>query len=86
MSISDTQRMKKSFEREAQGAKNGLYGLAIVSNHEAITARMERMYDRLQQLNQAGMQEEVRAILLNDDVWDVKGELFDGPGTESGHH
>ncbi|GCE15100.1 hypothetical protein [Tengunoibacter tsumagoiensis] len=83
---SNIQRMRENFEREAQGASNGLYGLAVVSNHEAITAHMERIYDHLQQLHLAGKQEEVRAILIDDDVWNMKGELFDGPDTEGGHH
>ncbi|WP_126582554.1 hypothetical protein [Tengunoibacter tsumagoiensis] len=79
---SEIQRMRERLEQEAQGARNGLYGFSVVSSHEAITARMERMYDYLKGLQQAGKHDEVRAFLMNDRLWTEK-ELFDGSDTRS---
>ena len=54
---------------EEQAARLGLEGLAVVASHASITARMERMGRYIQQLTEQGKHEEVRAILLNDDLW-----------------
>ncbi|GCE15712.1 hypothetical protein [Tengunoibacter tsumagoiensis] len=87
MIVSKVAELRERIESERVAAHSGLSGLKYGAiKHQFITARMERMYDRLQQLHQEGKQEEVRAILLDDALWDVKGELFDGPDAESGHH
>jgi hypothetical protein len=73
---SEVARLRAQIEAEYQAAQRGLTGLAAgTTRHAFITAKMERMTQYLQQLTEQGRHEEVRAILLNDDLWmEARGE------------
>ena len=67
---SEVARLRAQIEAEYQAAQQGLTGLAAgAARHAFITAKMERMTLYLQQLTEQGKHEEVRALLLNDDLW-----------------
>jgi hypothetical protein len=68
------QRMRQ-IDLEYEAAQRGLTGLSSGSaQHAFITAKMMRMAQYIQQLKEQGKHDEVRAILLNDDLWtDEKG-------------
>ena len=52
----------------AQAGQQGLSGLAIVANYEAINARMERGAERILHLVRAGKNEEAIA-LMSSETW-----------------
>lgn len=53
---------------QEQAAQQGLFGLAIVASHKAITARMEIAATRLLKLCEEGKQEEV-VMLMSTKAW-----------------
>lgn len=62
-----------------QAARQGLYGLVVVANHQAITARMERGAERILRLFHEGKAEEAVA-LMETAVW---GGEEDGASCET---
>ena len=60
---SEVARFKQEQALQEQAAQQGLYGLAIVASHEAITARMEQGAQRILQLFQEGKPEEAVALM-----------------------
>ncbi len=74
---SEVARLRKLIDEEQQAAQQGLYGLAHVSKHEFITARMEnmgRIQEELEML--VGAEEATRIIVehMNKGQKTRKGE------------
>ena len=70
MAESEYKRIQQQIDAERAAAQQGLTGLSSgAARHAFITARMIRMIQQIQQLEEQGKHEEVRAILLNDDLW-----------------
>ncbi|GER89704.1 hypothetical protein KDW_38660 [Dictyobacter vulcani] len=67
--MSETARVKELIDLEIEASHRALYGLAVMASHEAITARMERMAEHLHVLDQAGKEEELKALLMCDKLW-----------------
>jgi hypothetical protein len=65
---------------QEQAAQQGLYGLAVVANHQAITARMERGAAYLLKLAEEGKHEEV-IVLMETATW---GGEEDGASCQRG--
>ncbi len=63
----------RQIDLENEAAQRGLHGVAIVANHESITARMEQQCGQLQAFERAGRHEEVRALLMSDELWEPEG-------------
>ncbi len=61
-------------ELQEQAAWQGLYGLAIVANHQAITARLERGAERILRLFHEGKEQEAIALMATP-TW---GDAEDG--------
>lgn len=55
---------------EEQAAQQGLSGLAIVARHESINKRMERGAERVLQLLREGKQEEAKALVMSNTLWE----------------
>jgi hypothetical protein len=72
--MSDVARMRELISQETVAAKNGIGSFALVANHAAITARMERMADRLQALFANGKDKEARSLLEDDNLWTMQEE------------
>jgi len=76
---SDVARFRQQQELEEEAAKRGLYGPAVVANHESITARMERDAERINErvrlLLKQGKHEEAKALLF---AYDPEQGLLDG--------
>jgi hypothetical protein len=65
---SDVARFRQEQALQEEAARQGLYGLAVVASHEAITARMEIGAARILTLFQEGRQEEAVA-LMSTEAW-----------------
>ncbi len=63
MNKSDVAKFRQDQALRDEAARQGLYGLAVVANHQAITARMERGADHLLKLIEAGKHEEVIRLM-----------------------
>jgi hypothetical protein len=63
MVTSEVTRFRQQQALQEQAAQQGLYGLAAVASHKAITARMQRGGDRILKLIAAGRHEEARALM-----------------------
>ena len=61
---SEVARLRKLIDEEQQAAQQGLYGLAHVSKHEFITARMERIGQIQEELEKIIGVEETARILV----------------------
>ncbi|HLI89506.1 MAG TPA: hypothetical protein VKV37_12510 [Ktedonobacteraceae bacterium] len=68
MSKSEVAAFKEKQALREEAARQGLYGLAVVASHEAITARMEIGAQRILTLFQEGKQEEA-VELMSTDAW-----------------
>jgi len=67
---SEVTRMRQQIDLEHEAAQRGLIGLSSgTAQHAFITARMMRLAQHIEHLKEQGKHEEVRAILLNDDLW-----------------
>ena len=67
---SEVARLRQQLDLEHEAAQRGLTGLSSgTARHAFITARMIQQIQQIQQLEEQGKHEEVRAILLNDDLW-----------------
>ena len=65
---SEVARFRERQAQEEQASRLGLYGLAIVANHESITARLQQGAERILNLVEQGkMQEAVQ--LMNRPDW-----------------
>ncbi len=69
--VSDVARFRQQQELQEDAAKRGLYGPAVVANHESITARMQRGAEYLLQLIQEGKHEQV-ALLMETETWGLE--------------
>jgi hypothetical protein len=67
--MSEVARIREQIAEEEAAVLQGLSGFACVANHEAITARMEHMADRIQGLIAMGREAEARALFSNDRLW-----------------
>ena len=68
MNKSEVARFREQQALQEQSARWGLYGPAIVANHESITARLQQGADRILNLVHEGkMQEAVQ--LMNQPDW-----------------
>ncbi len=63
MAESEVATFREQQALQEQAAQQGLYGLAIVANHESITARMEIGAERILKLMQEGKQEEAVSLM-----------------------
>jgi hypothetical protein len=63
MGKSDVATFREQQALQEQAAQQGLYGLAIVATHQAITARLERGAERILRLFQAGKEQEAIALM-----------------------
>ncbi len=70
---SEVARFRQNQSQQENSARWGMYGPAVVANHEAITARMERGAERLLKLIAEGKHEEV-AVLMETKAWGLEGE------------
>jgi HAMP domain-containing protein len=60
---SEVADFREQQELRDQAARQGLYGLAIVANHQAITARLERGAERILRLFHEGKEQEAIALM-----------------------
>jgi hypothetical protein len=67
MPESEIAAFKEQLALQEQAARNGLYGLAVVASHAAITARMERGAERILKLFEEGKPEEAVALMSTDE-------------------
>ena len=65
---SEVVRFREQQALREQAAQQGLSGLAVVANHEAINARMERGAKRILRLLRSGKQDEALA-LMSEETW-----------------
>ncbi len=63
-------QLRQQITSEQEAARQGVYGLACVAAHRSITARMEQAWQRLQALQEAGMEQEARALLTSDTFYE----------------
>ena len=63
MPESEIARFRQEQSLREQASKQGLYGIAVVASHAAITARMEREAERFLQLIREGKHDEVIALM-----------------------
>jgi hypothetical protein len=63
MSQSEVAAFREQQELLDQAARQGLYGLAIVATHQAISARLERGAERILRLFQEGKEQEAIALM-----------------------
>jgi hypothetical protein len=73
MAQSEVVQFRQQQALQEQAAQQGLYGLAVVSRHDFIEARMERGAERLLQLIKEGKHEEVK-LLMETEAWALEGE------------
>lgn len=70
---SEVAQLLKRIDMEHSAAQQGLAGLAVMANHEAINARMEVGAERILQLAAQGRHEEA-SRLMDAPNWCVEGE------------
>jgi hypothetical protein len=63
MSKSEVATFREQQELQEQAARQGLYGLAIVATHQAISARLERGAERILKLFHEGKEQEAIALM-----------------------
>ena len=73
MAESEVARFRQQQALQEQAAQQGLSGLAVVSRHDFIEARMERGAERLLHLIKEGKHEEVKR-LMETEAWALEGE------------
>jgi len=71
MTGSTVAHLRQQITREQEAAQQGLYGLAMVASHQAITARMERAVFYLEALCAAGKEQEAQALLFSDTFYEA---------------
>jgi hypothetical protein len=69
MNLSDVAKTRQQIELEREAAIGALKAPAVVANHAAITARMERMTVHIQALVKAGLHKEAEMVCTSDDLW-----------------
>jgi hypothetical protein len=67
-SQSEVARLREQITLEYEAAQRGLSGLAMTASHQFITARMERMWEHLQELTQLVGADEACAIVFGEAV------------------
>ena len=67
-SQSEVARLREQITLEYEAAQRGLSGLALTASHQFITARMERMWEHLQELTQLVGADEACAIVFGEAV------------------
>lgn len=65
-SKSEVARLREQIRLEYEAAQRGLSGTAITAPHQFITARMERMWEHLQELTQLVGAEEACALVFGE--------------------
>ena len=73
MSKSEVAAFKEQQALQEQAAQQGLYGLAAVASHAAITARMQRGAQRIVRLFEEGKPQEALA-LMESSAWGLEGD------------
>jgi hypothetical protein len=73
MARSEVAAFREQQALQEQAARQGLYGLAMVASHEAITARMERGAQRIVRLFEEGKPQEAIA-LMETRTWGLEGD------------
>ncbi len=73
MSKSEVATFKQQQALQEQAAYQGLYGLAAVASHAAITARMERGAEHIVRLFEEGKPQEAIA-LMETRAWGLEGD------------
>jgi hypothetical protein len=73
MSRSEVAALRERLALEEQSARLGLYGPAIVANHAAINARMQRGAERILKLIEEHKDDQAIA-LMNMETWGAEGE------------
>jgi hypothetical protein len=73
MSKSEVATFREQQALQEQAARRGLYGLAMVASHEAITVRMERGAQRIVRLFEEGKPQEAIA-LMETRAWGLEGD------------
>ncbi|GAC1364012.1 MAG: hypothetical protein NVS2B12_25320 [Ktedonobacteraceae bacterium] len=63
---SEVARFMRQVTREHEAGLQGLMGLASVSSHECINARMKRNAEHILELIHAGKHEEAQALLCTE--------------------
>ena len=71
MAESKVAQFRQEQALQEQAAQQGLHGLAVVANHESITARMEQSAEYLLKLLEEGKYREV-AILMETPTWGLE--------------
>jgi len=74
MAESEVAQFRQEQVLQEQAAQQGLHGLAVVANHESITARMEQGAEHLLKLLEEGKYREV-AILMETPAWGLEGNV-----------
>jgi hypothetical protein len=69
--MSDVARLKTQILMEEIAAQHGLNGFAAVAQHASIIVRMEQMTEQLRELYVQGKNDEAKALLKNDDEWNL---------------
>lgn len=73
MSKSEVATFKQQQALQEQAAYQGLYGLAAVASHAAITARMQRGAERILKLFEEGNHKEA-IVLMETETWGREGD------------
>ena len=71
MTGSTTAHLRQQILREQEAAQQGLYGLAMVASHQAITARMERAVQYLEALCADGKEQEAQQLLFSETFYEA---------------
>jgi hypothetical protein len=87
MSISEVAHFRNEQALQEHSARQGLCGLAAVASHEVIEKRVEqgaaRLSAHIAQLIAEGKQDEARALVMNDQLWEA---LWTQEGPEQKKH
>ncbi|HZR38729.1 MAG TPA: hypothetical protein VFB12_01340 [Ktedonobacteraceae bacterium] len=75
MAKSEVAKFREQQALQEQAVQQGIHGLAIVANHESITARMERSAEYLLKLLEEGKHKEV-ALLMETPTWGLEGNVL----------
>jgi hypothetical protein len=73
MARSEVAAFREQQALQEQATHQGLYGLAAVASHAAITARMQRGAQRIVRLFEEGKSQEVIA-LMETRAWGLEGD------------
>jgi hypothetical protein len=74
MTGSTIAHLRQQITNEQEAAQQGLYGLAMVASHQAITARMERAVLYIEALYAAGKEQEAQALLFSETFYEASEE------------